>query len=482
MTPEEVRSALEARLAAAWGEPVEIRAFDPISMGASKELVSVEAVCAPGAAGERVEQLVLRRDPPAHQDPAAMAAEAAVLRAAARAGVPVPTVVDSGAPDDGLETAFVVMERLPGETLPPRLLRRDEYAEARSSLAFDLGAAIARVHAIDPAEVPELPEQDQIAMWWERYLDSGPASPAFEIAFRWLEEHRPEPWGPAVVHGDVRMGNIIVDLEGLTGVLDWELAHIGDPLQDLGWVVAKPWRFGSDLPAAGAGTREQLVDGYASVAGVRPSDEALRWWEVHSVLRWGVICRTQAARHLSGAEQSLELAMIGRRVAECEHDALLALGIVEPHALADPLADDAASPTRGDGRAQAATASAAGTGADAGAGHGADDRATASAIFSDPSADELLDAVIAGLPPGYGSRLIAGALNTARRELRVGRRLEEEVGAALAAVGFEDEEPLALAIRAGEVSGDDPDVLRAVQAGIDARLQVWNPKYAGQPG
>jgi aminoglycoside phosphotransferase (APT) family kinase protein len=125
-----------------------------------------------------------------------------------------------------------------------------------------------------------------------------------------------------LVHGDLRLGNIMVDSSGLTAVLDWELAHIGDPMEDLGWLCVRAWRFGGSNPVAGIGSYDELFDAYENVSGIRPQLDAMRWWEVLGTLKWGIICIRQAATHLQGIARSHELAAIGRRVCENEYDLL----------------------------------------------------------------------------------------------------------------------------------------------------------------
>jgi aminoglycoside phosphotransferase (APT) family kinase protein len=132
------------------------------------------------------------------------------------------------------------------------------------------------------------------------------------------------------VHGDFRTGNLIVGQDGLRGVLDWELAHRGDPMHDLGWLCTKAWRFGSANPVGGFGVRADLMAGYAEGGGVPPDEATQRWWELYGTVRWALLCRRQAARYLSGAEPSIELAVLGRRVCEQEYDVLLALGHAGP--------------------------------------------------------------------------------------------------------------------------------------------------------
>ncbi len=166
---------------------------------------------------------------------------------------------------------------------------------------------------------------DELSLYREHLDLHGEPHPTFELAFRWLEDRRQTNDSPCIVHGDLRLGNVIVDHDGLAAVIDWELAHLGNPLQDLGWACVPAWRFGSPLPAAGVGTREQLLDAYNDEAGTDFTVDELRWWEVFGILRWGVMCITQAQRHLTGSTRSHELAAIGRRVCENEHDLFLAL-------------------------------------------------------------------------------------------------------------------------------------------------------------
>jgi len=271
--------------------------------------------------------VVQRQRPGADRD---MSIEADVLRAARAAGVPVPEVLAyipheavGGDPGGG---ATLVTRHVAGETIARKILRDDRYAAARETLAAELGRALARVHRIRTEQVSGLDAIDPTVVYRERLDEIGEPHPAFELAFQWLHEHRPPaPQSVGVVHGDFRLGNVIVDDGGLQAVIDWELAHLGDPMEDLGWLCVPAWRFGSRLPAAGVGTREQLFAAYGAEAGVTVDPEVVRWWEVSGILRWGMICVTQAHTHTSGVVRSHELAAIGRRVCENEHDLFLAL-------------------------------------------------------------------------------------------------------------------------------------------------------------
>src|SRR4029077_3233165 len=172
-----------------------------------------------------------------------------------------------------------------------------------------------------------LEQRDQIERFREVLDALGEPHPAFELGFRWLEQNRPSARTAAVVHGDFRNGNLIVGPEGLRAVLDWELAHLGDPAEDLGWLCVKAWRFGGPGEVAGVGTVDEPLDACADSGGERVAPDRLRWWEVMGTLRWGIICITQAATHLSGGVRSVELAPIGRRTCQVEWDLL---GLLEP--------------------------------------------------------------------------------------------------------------------------------------------------------
>ena len=261
-----------------------------------------------------------RQQPEAERD---MRVEAEVLRAAERGGVAAPRVLACVEAPDGVVT--LVTDFVEGETIARRLLRDDEYRGARGRLTAQLGQTMARLHRIDVTETPGLERVDELTLYREQLDEHGEPHPTFELALRWLADRRPDTDRECIVHGDLRLGNVIVDHDGLAAVIDWELAHIGSPLQDLGWACVPAWRFGSPLPAAGVGTREALLDAYNAEAGTSFTVDELRWWEVFGILRWGVMCITQAQRHLSGTTRSHELAAIGRRVCENEHDLFLAL-------------------------------------------------------------------------------------------------------------------------------------------------------------
>jgi aminoglycoside phosphotransferase (APT) family kinase protein len=291
-----------------------------LSGGASRETWSFTALDGSGIS----RSLILQRQRAGSERD--IAVEAAAVRAAGAGGVPVAEVVAASTDPEVLGAPFMIVTEVPGETIARRILRDERFAVAREALPTQLGRALAALHALDPATVPGLVASDQVAQYREVLDTVGEPHPAFELGFRWLEAHRPPAGQGAVVHGDFRLGNLIVDEKGLAAVVDWELAHVGDPMEDLGWLCVKSWRFGSPQPVAGVGTYDQLFASYAAASG-RPVDaEVVRWWEVLGTLKWGIMCIMQASAHLTGTVRSHELAAIGRRVCENEHDLLLLLG------------------------------------------------------------------------------------------------------------------------------------------------------------
>jgi aminoglycoside phosphotransferase (APT) family kinase protein len=307
---------LADELTAALGGDVAIEDLRRLSGGASRVTSSFEAV---GSDGTRT-PLVVQQVRSAGGTGPGMAVEAAVLRAAADAGVPVPRVVAVG---DG--TSFVVQEHVEGETIARKILRDDDFAAARPRLAAQCGRALAALHAMPVDAVAGLETPDQVAQYRAVLDASGQPHPAFELGFRHLEATRPAPSPPMVVHGDFRLGNLIVGPDGLRAVIDWELVHLGDPLEDLSWLCVKSWRFGAAPRVGGFGQVPDLVGAYEEASGRTVDLDALRWWETFGTLKWGIMCIMQAAAHLTGVARSVELAAIGRRVCEVEHDLLLLL-------------------------------------------------------------------------------------------------------------------------------------------------------------
>ena len=301
-----------------------------LSGGASQETWAVDA----GAAAD-AEALILRRRPGGSGAGSGMAldlaTEARLLDLAARAGVPVPAVRHVLAPEDGLGSGYL-MERLEGETIPRKVLRDAAFAEIRPRLARECGGILARIHAVPIASLPPLPVAPA-SVQWRQYRDVYDGfdwpHPVFELAFRWIEDRLPdaESARETLVHGDFRHGNLMIGPDGVRGVLDWEISHRGDPLEDLGWLCVNSWRFGNiDLPVGGFGLREDLFAGYEAAGGGRVDPERVRFWEVVGSLKWGIMCMMMLSVFERGIDRSVERAAIGRRASEAEIDLLALIG------------------------------------------------------------------------------------------------------------------------------------------------------------
>lgn len=294
-----------------------------LSGGASQETWAFHTV------GGGDAELILRRAPGGWRQAegaAGLETEAAVIRAAAVQGVPVPEVVHVLGEADGVGRGFIT-RRVLGETIARKILRDAEFAHARSFLARQCGEILARIAKVDVKGLPPLklaPAQRKLADLERRWRSLGQHKPVFELAFRWLHERCPaDPATPVLVHGDFRNGNLIIGPDGVRAVLDWEIAHLGDPMEDLAWVCVNSWRFGElDKPAGGFGSREDMFAGYEAAGGVRVDPEQVRFWEVMGSLNWGVSCSAMIDTFRSGLDAGVERAMIARRASETEIDLL----------------------------------------------------------------------------------------------------------------------------------------------------------------
>ncbi len=447
--------------------PVTIEGVRRLSGGASRETWAFDAVDDDG----RRHELVLRRDPGATIGASARVTEFELVRAAGAGGVAVPSATFVLDPEDALGAGFV-MARIEGETIPRRILRDDELAAAREQLAAQCGTQAARIHALPVADLPALPTlgaTEQVEQYRDLLDAIGEPHPAFELGLRWLAEQAPEPVEPCLVHGDFRNGNLVVGSDGLRAVLDWELAHLGDPVEDLGWCCVRSWRFGvDDQPVGGFGQVDDLLDAYAAAGGGAVDAERLRYWEVFGTLKWGVICGVQAQTHLTGAVRSVELATLGRRIAETEWDLLRMLdGGAEPGDGAD-----AAPPT-----------------------HAPSTPSSTTSLQDRPTAAELLEAVREFLEhdvmsategrTAFHARVAMNALGIVERELVLGPSIDAPVATRIRellgdsdAARFDGPALVgALATRIRDGSLDGSEVSAVVRDLVRAKLAVANPRY-----
>ncbi len=396
--------------------------------------------------------------------PSAVETEAGLLRAARTAGVPVPGVVAAGSAD-GLPQGWLVLERLEGETIPRRILRDEGLPAMAPRLTEQTARALAAVHTVDPASLHGLPEADPLRDPLEVLDTLHEVRPVLELGVRWLAHDPPRSEESVVVHGDFRMGNFLVDDGGLRAVLDWELAHLGDPAEDIGWLCARSWRFGGPGRVGGFGDLDAFLTTYAAASGRTVDVDRVRWWEAYATVKWAVICLLQASTHLSGAARSVELAAIGRRVCESEWDLLDLMGVaptVPGPAVGTPTAADRDRPPP-----------------------------VPDPSFDRPSMVELVAAVSDYLE----TKVMATSDGAARFEARVARNVlamvgrELEQGSAgraaharrLLALGVPDDAALAAAIRAGAYDDDLVGVGGVLAGRVRDQVLVANPSHLDRP-
>ena len=348
-------AALRARLgefiATASGKTVRAIEAAPLSGGAIQEnwLIAVDL-------GGQRQEMVLRTDAPSRVAVShGRVEEFAILQVAHRAGVTVPEPLWLGRDPAVLGQVFYLMRRAQGVAAGYRVVKDKRLGGDRVKLAERLGSELARIHTIRPGApgleflaMPKLgPALDQVASLRADLDRRAAAYPVLEWGLRWAERNAPSPGEIVLIHQDYRSGNYMVDPNGLTAILDWEFGAWGDPMADIGWFCARCWRYGEDkLEAGGIAAREVFYRGYRTGGG-RPIDaRAVHFWEVMAHLRWAVIALQQADRHISGQEQSLELALTGRVLPEVE---MAMIDLVAPGPWPKPAAPAAAAAEQPEG-------------------------------------------------------------------------------------------------------------------------------------
>ncbi|MBI1891710.1 MAG: phosphotransferase family protein [Burkholderiales bacterium] len=330
LSSPEIQENLEAYLRLQTrAENVAINKMGRLSGGAIQENWALDVTLDGGAYTGR-QQWVLRTDAAsAVAVSLTRAQEFAVLKVAFEAGVTVPQPLWLCTDRDVIGRDFFVMKRVSGVAAGHRLVREDELVPNRAALGEELGANLAQVHTIAPpnsslsffAPPKNNHALDTIAEYREHLDEIDATYPALEWGLRWCELHAPGDAPARLVHRDYRTGNYMVADGRLTGILDWEFAGWGDPLEDIGWFMAKCWRFNAnEREAGGVAAAEDFLRGYQRVSGRTFTRQELRYWQVMGHLRWAVIALQQAQRHLSGKQPSLELALTGRLVADLEYE------------------------------------------------------------------------------------------------------------------------------------------------------------------
>ena len=298
---------------------------DRLSGGASQETYRIVI---DGQAGET--RLAMRRAPGGgHMEPTpahpGLAVEAQLMKSARAAGVPEPEVYYVLQPEDGLGDGFI-MEWLEGEALGARIVRSERFADVRPRLARECGRLMARIHDIDLAttgldkHLAVIPPEDFVRQTWDNYKRLETPQPMIDYAARWLMDNLPSGYEPRLVHNDFRNGNFLLGEQGVIAVLDWEIAHIGDPMRDLGWICVNSWRFGGDQPVGGFGSYEDLFAGYEEECGRKVDPAQVKFWEVYGSFWWAVGCLSMAEHYRTGPDRTVERPAIGRRSSECQVD------------------------------------------------------------------------------------------------------------------------------------------------------------------
>ncbi len=314
------------------GARLEIRDMRLLSGGAVQENYALDIEVEGGSDPGR-HPLVLRTDAPSRVETSlSRSEEFAVLKTAHAAGVTVPEPLWLCEDPSVIGRAFFVMRRIQGVAAGHKLVRDPGLETAREALVERLGEELAKIHAIRPGAqglefLPDCgyaPALNRVNLY-RRYLDAlSSPQPALEWCLNWLERNQPENADVVLCHSDYRTGNYLVDGGKLTAILDWEFTAWSDYHEDIGWFCARCWRFGRhDREAGGMGSRESFYRGYERRSGAIIDPGAVAYWEVMAAVRWAVIALQQAERHLSGEQESLELALTGRLVPEMEMDALM---------------------------------------------------------------------------------------------------------------------------------------------------------------
>ena len=317
MNSEEIASRLQAVISRHVGVPGTIHNLRQLTGGASRSTCLFDAEAngarhrlimqSGGVWADRASGLVPQLEP--EQD-------AQLMIAAAEVGVPAPKVRAILEPADGLGRGYIT-DFVEGETLGQRIVRDAKFAGARALMAKQCGEILAATHRIDLARVPFLIFQDAAAHVeaHRRIVDRfGLQLPALDMALKWTAENVPKDARHTVVHGDFRLGNLILGEDGIRCVLDWELGQSGDPMQDLGWLCIRTWRFGGTAPVGGFGSREELFTSYQRVSGYSINPAHVRFWEAFGNVKWVIHCLRLGMRGV--AENGIERCAIGRRIEE----------------------------------------------------------------------------------------------------------------------------------------------------------------------
>jgi len=296
---------------------VEVHDLDRIFGGASRETYRFVLRHRDGEQANATERrLILRRDPPGSLIETERAIEFAAYRAFSGSAVPVPEALWLEEDERWLDHPFFVMEELVGFEASPQALMAPPYAQHAAKLAEqkwtilgEISHADAKALGLEGVMAPVSADacwQRELS-YWESRIDDGELcpQPVIRAAIRELRRSPPPPAQKVgVVHGDFRTGNFLVDGEGtIRGILDWEMAHLGDPLEDLAWGINPVWRWARDGRAGGLASREQAIAIWQRASGLTADPDALRWWEIFSSVKGQAIWVSGAKEFSQGVNQ-----------------------------------------------------------------------------------------------------------------------------------------------------------------------------------
>lgn len=451
----EFSAALEAHCEAVFGDTHKITNLRHLTGGASMETWSFEYGDQP---------LILRRRAAKgsfdERQPLPLSKEAAFISAAGKEGVTVPKVFAT-TDDTHRLSETILMERLVGEALPQKLFRDPAYSGGLSNFTRDCAINLARIHAAPTNDLfgPEDTKRpaDMVADRIALYRQYGGDSPIQCLAFRWLNDNLPAQSENTLCHGDFRMGNLLVGEDGISGVLDWELAFHGDPISDLGYLCAPCWRFGFyDKPVGGVGQIEELITQYELASGRTVEPDRFRFWMIYASLNWSVMCMTMIDLWRQGLARELERPVIGTRVSESEIDLILMLEDAFSEIPSDhltPFSLPAESAPSGDTKGQ-----------------------ELAKALSEWLTEDVIKAMDGRAQ--FKARIARNAAGILERSATLDRHFETCQAERLQALGY-DNAGLCDAILAGDVTLATPGLLDHLRLLAVERCYVQQPKYAG---
>lgn len=332
---ERIAAYLQARMPGA--ADLTVSALNRIPGGASRETWSFDARWREGDRDEE-RGFVIRRDPEASVLETERDIEFQVYRALADTSIPVPRVYWLEKESQWLDRPFFVMERIDGCETSPQVLITEEYAAGRPKIAEHAVRILADIHNVDWKArgldflgVPSGPDDcgpREVAKWQETlHKDSLEPQPVLEAAFHWLKHHPPPPaQKTALVHADYRTGNFLYGADSIRGWLDWEMVHLGDPMEDVGWFCIMPWRWARDGRVGGLLPREEFYRLYEKHSGLRVDEEAVRFWEVLGNVKLAVIFITGGRSFCDGRTRNVFIGLLGRNLAALEEEILSLIG------------------------------------------------------------------------------------------------------------------------------------------------------------